>query len=85
MTAHTPKSIIELWPTLSPEKQAALLDIAETVAASVPSQQLTADERGALNRSRDDFKADRVLDEDAYAGRMDAFMARLEAKSQSGS
>ena len=84
MTIQTPNRILELWPSLSPEKRAALLDMAEIIAAPVEPHSLTAEERAALDRSREDYNSGRVLDEDAYAARMTAFMAGLKAKSQSG-
>ena len=82
MTVQTPNRILELWPMLSPEKRAAVLEMVETIAAPVAALRLTAEERAALDRSRGDYKAGRVLDEAEYAARMDAFMARLKAKSQ---
>ena len=77
MTIQTPNRILELWPTLSPEKRAALLDLVETISAPVTPLRLTAEERAALDRSREDYKAGRVLDEEEYTAGMNAFMARL--------
>ena len=58
----------------------ALADFANSLR--IAPLELTAEEQAALDRSRDDFKAGRVLDEEQYDIRMDAFMARLRAKAQ---
>ena len=59
-----------------------MLDIVETIALPISPLPLTAEERATLDRSGEDYKAGRVLDEDEYADSMNAFMARLKVKSQ---
>ena len=82
MTIQTPNRILELWPTLSAAKRAVVLEIVEAIAVTSPPLALTLEERAALDRSKADYKAGRVLDEDEYGARMNAFMDRLKAKSQ---
>ena len=79
----TPQRIIELWPTLTTEAQARLVDAAERMATSTVTRRLSQRERAAVGRSRADFAAGRVLDEADYEEAMAAFMLKLEAEASS--
>lgn len=81
MTTKTPQRIVELWPALSEEARKALTEIAETSAANAPPLELTADEKAALARSRQDFEAGRTLSFDEMRAATDAFLAGLRAKA----
>ena len=67
---------------LPDEHVATVADFVQSIGAGLPLD-LTDDERAALERSREDFKHGRVLDDDQYNARMDAFMAQLRTQSQS--
>jgi hypothetical protein len=79
----TPLRIIELWPTLTAEAQTRLVDAAERMASSATTRRLSPRERAAVERSRADFAAGRVLDEAEYEAAMAAFMRKLEAEASS--
>ena len=79
----TPQRIIELWPTLTTEAQTRLVDAAERMATSTVTRRLSQRERAAVERSRADFAAGRVLDEAEYEAAMAAFILKLEAEASS--
>lgn len=83
MSIQTPDRILELWPQLSPDKQAAVLDLIEAIATPAGPLQLGASERAAIEQSKVDFEIGRVLNEQEYEARMTGFMARLKAKPSS--
>ncbi len=61
----------------------AVAELANHVQASTMPfvlRDLTDDERAAIERSREDFKAGRTYSVDEYRAEMDAFMATLRAK-----
>ena len=64
---------------LDDERVRLLADFARSMPVGL---ELSPSDQAALERSRADFKAGRVVDEDQYNARMDAFMERLRAKSQ---
>ena len=80
MTTTTPQRIIELWPTLSEEARKALTDIAESAINQTPLE-LTVEEAAALQRSREDFAAERTLSFEEMRAATDAFLAGLRAKA----
>ena len=81
MTIQMPNRILELWPQLSPDKQAAVLDLIETIAIRSPPLELDASEHAALEQSKADFEAGRVYNEQEYEAQMARFMNGLMAKS----
>lgn len=81
MTTVSAQRILDLWPTLTPEKQAELVQTAERMAAPQTPRKLKEREIAAIARSRADYAAGRVLDEKAYDGEMSTFMADLKAKA----
>ena len=82
MTIKTPDRIIELWPMLSPEARAQLTEVAESIAVPILPLHLTDDERAQIEQAREDFRAGRILSEENYRLRMDAFMTRMRSKYQ---
>ena len=72
MTTASESRILELWPKLSEEHKSMLIEIAESTVDTPVSIQLTGDERAALERSKADFTAGRVLDWDEMKSRIDA-------------
>ena len=63
---------------------ASVSDLAELVQSSMqetdPPLSVSEETRAAIQRSKEDFKAGRVVLPNEYKLRMDAFMADLEAK-----
>lgn len=81
MTTASAQRILDLWPTLTPEKQAELVEAAERMAAPQTPRKLTEREIAAAACSRADFADGRVLDEKAYEAEMSTFMSGLKAKA----
>jgi hypothetical protein len=88
MSTTSPHRILELWPKLTPEKQAELIRTAERLAAphgaTADAMKLTTEEIEAIERGRDDFKHGRTLSLEEYRTDMDAFFARIEGKRSTG-
>lgn len=84
MTTITPQRLLDLWPALSPERRAELVETAERMAAPVADGmkpvEFTADELAAIEQGSEDFKHGRTLRLDEFRADMDAFFARLKAK-----
>lgn len=81
----SPQRILELWPRLTAEDQVRLVQTAESMAVPQPTRRLSPREKAAVDRSRADFAAGRVLDDEEYEAAMSTFMAELEAAAASKS
>jgi len=77
MDTPKPERILELWPSLTEEEQASLVDTVERLTAPRRLRRLTDREIEAVERSRADFAAGRVLDDAAYEKAMREFMEGL--------
>ena len=83
MTTASASRILELWPKLSEEHRNVLIEIAESSVETPASIQLTDDELAALERSKGDFAAGRVLDWDEMKTRLDAaILTRRRERSE---
>lgn len=83
MTTASESRILELWPKLSEEHRNVLIEIAESSVDTPTSIQLTGDELAALERSKADFAAGRVLDWEEMKSRLDAaIMKRRRERSE---
>lgn len=83
------ETIASIAENLSKLDDASLADFAELVRATTVratvSLQLTPEQREAIERSREDFRAGRTLTLDEYRNEMSAFMAELETRVSSPS
>ncbi len=71
--------------TLDDEQVSILADIAEDLAdRSAPPLELTAEERAAIERSKDDFKLGRTLTSEQYQAEMSGFVNALKSKHPRG-
>ena len=68
-------------PALDDARVAAVADMVQSLTHE-PARplDLTADELAAIERSKEDFKAERTLSSEAYRDEMQAFMSRMAAK-----
>ena len=82
MDEPTPIRILELWPSLTEEEQASLVDTVERLTAPRRLRKLSQREIAAVAESRLDFKQGRVLDDAAYEKASQEFMDGLRQKSR---
>ena len=75
--------IADTLPSLDDSSVASVADMVKSMAASGQPVRLTAAERAALERSRQDFTSGRVLDEQQYEVEMSEFFVRLASSQAS--
>jgi hypothetical protein len=80
MSTKDLERVIELWPSLSDEARADVVELAE--ASQQPAMRpLTRYELDMLERSREDFKHGRFMNADEYYQHMQEFLRELAAKA----
>ena len=70
-------------PALDDERVATVAEMVQSLTQPVVSLELTDEERAAIERSKDDFKAGRTYSLAEARARTDAFLAQLGATRSS--
>ncbi len=86
METTSAQRILELWPALSVEEQAKLVETAERMAAANADQPVTTEftsgELQAIEAGREDFKHGRSLTADELEVRSASFIEGLRSKAR---
>ena len=75
--------VVELWPGLSDEARADIVEIAEGDGEREAPLYLTDEQRRLIEQSREDFRQGRFLEFDEFKTRIDAFIENLAKKASS--
>ena len=78
MTTASAQRILDLWPTLTPEKQAELIETAERMAQAADEPiAFTPEDLAGIERGRADFKHGRTLTVDEFETRSRSILEGL--------
>jgi hypothetical protein len=83
---NSPSRILELWPQLSTELRAELIETAERFAApghAMEPTEFTDEELAAIEQGQEDFRQGRTLTLDEFHARTAKFLESLRTKSTS--
>jgi hypothetical protein len=73
--------VVELWPSLSDEARADIVDIVEGAVGQLTMRPLTTRELMMIEKSREDFKHGRTMTGDEVGKYFDAYFKGLAEKA----